>query len=225
MAYPRGSAANLGHGTLNEVPCRQDRRARGRDAQTVANDPPRAAPRSSSSRMATGAAPSNSFGDGGAGKLGHGDAARGAPKRIQGLAGHGQSIAAGEAHFGLRDRLEQQLRVGLARDRKRGRRAQTEAFPAGARQRGELRVGAVARLRQRKAHAPKRVEGAPRSRRALDALAAQATVRRGRRLPGVREVGFARRVGCEGSGAPPDRGRRACRLLRVPRWLLVGGNT
>ena len=100
-----------------------------------------------------------SFGDGGAGKLGHGDArSQWTPKRIQGLAGIAvQSIAAGEAHSVCATDSSfyawGSLATGL-------REAETKAFPQPAPgSAGNYEWAPSDVLLERQAHAPKLVEG------------------------------------------------------------------
>ena len=90
-------------------------------------------------------------------QAGHGDArSQWTPKRSRASPASRPVDRRRRGALGLRDRLSfyawGSLATGL-------REAETEAFPAGARQRGELRVGAVRRAARAQAHAPKRVEG------------------------------------------------------------------
>ena len=156
-AYSSWVGGWLGHGTLDEVPLpRKIAALAGCRAKAVA-----AASRHSLVLVEDGdrSGAVYSFGDGGAGKLGHGDArSQWTPKRIQGLAGIAvQSIAAGEAHSVCATDSSfyawGSLATGL-------REAETEAFPQPAPgSAGNYEWAPSDVLLERQAHAPKLVEG------------------------------------------------------------------
>ena len=153
-AYSSWVGGWLGHGTLDEVPLpRKIAALAGCRAKAVA-----AASRHSLVLVEDGdrSGAVYSFGDGGAGKLGHGDArSQWTPKRIQASPASRSSRSPPARRTPSARPTPASTWGSLATGL---REAETEAFPHGARSAGNYEALSDVLL-ERQAHAPKRVEG------------------------------------------------------------------